>query len=84
MRRTSGLHWGHVSRVAEKGVKNDHTARHFLGAVVLQQETNSTGTLMRTIIDGQQRLTTLQLLFDAIHEEIVRVKKGGQSGATHR
>ena len=25
----------------------------------------------RTIIDGQQRLTTLQLLFDALHAELV-------------
>jgi len=45
---------------------------HFLGAVVLQQVPNSTGTMQeRTIIDGQQRLTTLQLMFDALHAELV-------------
>jgi uncharacterized protein with ParB-like and HNH nuclease domain len=66
--------WADVARVTEKVLGHDHGARHFLGAVVLQQEANATGTLMsRTIIDGQQRLTTLQLLFDAIHEEIARL-----------
>jgi hypothetical protein len=66
--------WADVVRVTEKVLGHDHGARHFLGAVVLQQEANATGTLMsRTIIDGQQRLTTLQLLFDAIHEEIARL-----------
>lgn len=63
--------WQDVERVADKVLAADHSARHFLGAVVVQQEMNSVGTLMvRTIIDGQQRLTTLQLLFDAVHEEI--------------
>jgi len=65
--------WQDVERVADKVLAMDHSTKHFLGAVVLQQEMNSAGTLMvRTIIDGQQRLTTLQLLFDAIHEEILR------------
>lgn len=63
--------WQDVERIADKVLAQDHSAKHFLGAVVLQQEANSTGTLIvRTVIDGQQRLTTLQLLFDAIHEEI--------------
>lgn len=48
---------------------------HFLGAVVLQQVQNVSGTLQeRTVIDGQQRLTTLQLLFDALHAELLGVK----------
>ena len=42
---------------------------HFLGAVVLQQTQNMTGQLeFRLVVDGQQRLTTLQLLVDAIQE----------------
>lgn len=66
--------WQDVERISEKVLALDHTAKHFLGAVVLQQEMTATGTLIiRTIIDGQQRLTTLQLLFDAIHEEIHRL-----------
>ena len=63
--------WQDVSRLADKVLAQDQSAKHFLGAVVLQQEMHSVGTLtIRTIIDGQQRLTTLQLLFDAILEEI--------------
>ena len=47
---------------------------HFLGAVVLQLVENPTGSLPeKTIIDGQQRLTTLQLLMDAVHGELLKV-----------
>ncbi len=39
---------------------------HFLGAVVLEQSLTQVGMIgSRTIIDGQQRLTTLQLLIAA-------------------
>lgn len=39
---------------------------HFLGAIVIQQEDNAPGTPPRfLVIDGQQRLTTLQLLLNA-------------------
>lgn len=47
---------------------------HFLGAVVVQQLQNPVGSLQaRTVIDGQQRLTTLQLLLDALHAELLAV-----------
>jgi hypothetical protein len=53
---------------------------HFLGAVVFQQLQNPIGDLQqRTVIDGQQRLTTLQIMFDAIHAELVAV--GAESPA---
>jgi Protein of unknown function DUF262/Protein of unknown function (DUF1524) len=39
---------------------------HFLGAIVLDQETQAPGSIpVYTIIDGQQRLTTLQILLAA-------------------
>lgn len=39
---------------------------HFLGAIVLDQQRSPAGFIaMRHIVDGQQRLTTLQLLLDA-------------------
>lgn len=65
--------WRDITRVAERvlgdpGAKNQP---HFLGAVVLQQMQNPVGSLqVRTVIDGQQRLTTLQVLLDALHAEI--------------
>ncbi len=50
------------------GVKAEQeTVRHFLGAVVVQQVNTATRDVeRREVIDGQQRLTTLQLLLDAI------------------
>lgn len=63
--------WSDVTRVAERIEKSGTSATHFLGAVVLQQQLNEIGSLStRTVIDGQQRLTTLQLLIDAIRREL--------------
>src|SRR5438105_4897261 len=68
--------WNDVVRVADR-VLDRPTAKHhphFLGAVVLQQVQKPTGQMQeRTIIDGQQRLTTLQLLLDALHAELLSV-----------
>lgn len=71
--------WEDVKRLADtylelsergtKSVSQNETPRHFLGAVVLQQEVTATGAIgMRRVIDGQQRLTTLQILLDAVQE----------------
>jgi hypothetical protein len=68
--------WSDLIRLAERSLRNPRAIHHphFLGAVVLQQIQNATGLLQeRTIIDGQQRLTTLQLLLDALHAELVSV-----------
>lgn len=68
--------WNDVLRVTERLMKRpqDKQQPHFLGAVVLQQVQNSTGLMQtRTIIDGQQRLTTLQILIDALHAELVLI-----------
>src|SRR5574341_847787 len=68
--------WSDVVRVAERVLNRptDKHHPHFLGAVVLQQVQKATGQMQeRTIIDGQQRLTTLQLLLDALHAELLAV-----------
>lgn len=59
--------WQDVRRNAELHLTDPYSrARHFLGAVVLQAQELQTGSLpVKNIIDGQQRLTTLQLLMDA-------------------
>lgn len=52
---------------------------HFLGAIVLDQETQAPGSIPHyTVIDGQQRLTTLQLLISAAQSV---VKELGQTDA---
>ena len=71
--------WTDLTRLAERQLANPSIRQqpHFLGAVVLQQTPNQSGLMQqRTIIDGQQRLTTLQLLFDALHAELLLVEAG--------
>lgn len=66
--------WEDVVRIADRMVESPGVWQqpHFLGAVVLQQVQNPVGSLQaRTVIDGQQRLTTLQLLLDALHTVLV-------------
>lgn len=62
--------WSDIRRVAEIRMSNGSAgATHFLGAVVLQQQVSSMGAVSAfAVIDGQQRLTTLQLLMDATAE----------------
>ena len=73
--------WEDVRNVAENYLEalersgNDaveaeqQTSLHFLGAVVLKQVPVATKDIgQREVIDGQQRVTTLQLLLDAIQQ----------------
>ncbi|MGQ0624125.1 MAG: GmrSD restriction endonuclease domain-containing protein [Sporichthyaceae bacterium] len=59
--------WQDVRRLAEVRLREPFSsASHFLGAVVLQAQEGHQGHMPASnIIDGQQRLTTLQLLMDA-------------------
>ena len=59
--------WQDIRRVAELRLADAYSqATHFLGAVVVQAQENAAGSLQpRNIIDGQQRITTLQLLMDS-------------------
>ncbi len=71
--------WDDVRNVAENyledlelsggdsGQAEERTKPHFLGAVVLQQVSRPAKYIeQREVIDGQQRVTTIQLLLDAI------------------
>lgn len=59
--------WTDVRRIAQHRLEvADSEATHFLGAVVTQAaESGPVGLQEFLIVDGQQRLTTLQLLIDA-------------------
>ena len=66
--------WDDIRRHAELRLSGKRPSPHFLGAVVLQNQALSVGNLPYwTIIDGQQRLTTMQLLLDAAHQCLVSV-----------
>ncbi len=62
--------WQDVLRVANQLLAGNNNCKpHFLGAVVLDQLRVPIGKPdARSIIDGQQRLTTLQLLMEAIRD----------------
>ena len=73
--------WEDVRSVAENYLENlkllgndevkaeEQTSAHFLGAVVLKQVPTATKNIdQREVIDGQQRVTTLQLFLDAIQQ----------------
>lgn len=58
--------WGVIRKVADIRSGGQQPRPCFLGAIVLDQLKTSTGKLhARQIIDGQQRLTTLQLAIAA-------------------
>lgn len=68
--------WRDLKRVLTRYMDQPEATHqpHFLGAVVVQQIQNPIGEIQqRTIIDGQQRLTTIQLMFDAIHAQLESV-----------
>ena len=66
--------WEDVRNAAEQIIElGGHNVSHFLGAVVLKQQLQASGMLeMREVVDGQQRLTTMQLLLDAVQEVFER------------
>lgn len=60
--------WHDVRRLAELRLEDRFgNPTHFLGAVVVQSQDPIPGSLQAAnVIDGQQRLTTVQLLMDAV------------------
>jgi Protein of unknown function DUF262/Protein of unknown function (DUF1524)/Restriction Enzyme Adenine Methylase Associated len=59
--------WDDIRRLTEVRLRDPTSAAtHFLGAVVVQADGPQLGSMqVSNIIDGQQRLTTLQLVMDA-------------------
>ena len=61
--------WDDVENLAQPLLDHAHAEPHFMGAIVLQQKLVASATIERRIVvDGQQRLTTLQLLIGAIQK----------------
>jgi hypothetical protein len=70
--------WDDVVRVATAVVlqgsdPNTQVANHFLGAVVVEPKTDEANFSRNLVIDGQQRMTTLQLLLDAVQHVAVEL-----------
>lgn len=65
--------WEDIVRLIDVIEDHDPDATHFLGAIVIQQVPTRLGALPTwNVIDGQQRMTTLQLLLDALHAQLER------------
>ena len=63
--------WDDIVRLTVVLATKNPTATHFLGAFVVQQLPSTLGTMQEwSVIDGQQRLTTLQILLDALHSQL--------------
>ncbi len=64
--------WSDAKRIAERllaASTGDKIPPHFMGAIVLQLQSAKSGQVVkRIVVDGQQRLTTLQLLIRAAQE----------------
>ena len=64
--------WTDTQRIADKllvAQSEETLPPHFMGAIVLQLQSATSGRVIRRIVvDGQQRLTTLQLLLRAAQE----------------
>jgi hypothetical protein len=82
--------WDDISDLADRVLANSDAKAvrgHFLGTVVLEQVPHKTGAIaMREIIDGQQRLTTLQICLHAVRhafDELERLsaEAGDDAGA---
>lgn len=71
--------WADVAGVADAALTASTTAYgappvapHFLGAIVVEASTFPTGYIaVKHVVDGQQRLTTLQLLTDAAQQVVL-------------
>ena len=70
VRKVADNYLEELERSGNNGVEAEQkTSPHFLGAVVLKQVPTAAKEIdQREVIDGQQRVTTLQLLLDAIQQ----------------
>lgn len=61
--------WEDIQILSEKYITESNPQPHFMGAVVLKQDETSSGEIeTRLVIDGQQRLMTLQLFIAAARD----------------
>ena len=63
--------WEDIVSLADAEVRGVQLPRHFLGAIVLQEQSTRASDIRRfLVVDGQQRLTTLLVIFDAVSRSL--------------
>ena len=80
--------WEDIKRLAERHGEGGEVTPHFMGAIVLQPLPSATGEVVkRFVIDGQQRLVTIQLLLKAAEIGFSALRQGDRmkriGGMTH-
>lgn len=69
----------------DRAATERRTGKHFLGALVLQEELTASADIQRrTVIDGQQRIITLQILIDAAQEAFEEIGDRPEAGRLAR
>lgn len=85
VRNTAERYIDNLAEVADRAEAERLTGTHFMGAVVLQQVPTPSADLdTRAVIDGQQRLTTTQLLMDAAQEVFEQLDASGEAKRMQR
>lgn len=76
--------WDDLRSLANRVLTNDGehpVAGHFLGTVVLEQALSQSGSIScREVIDGQQRLTTLQIILKATTHILTQLSEDSSEG----
>ncbi|KJF17620.1 GmrSD restriction endonuclease domain-containing protein [Acidithrix ferrooxidans] len=63
--------WEDIASLADAEDRGVPLPRHFLGAIVLQEQSTRASDIRRfLVVDGQQRLTTLLVIFDAVSRSL--------------
>jgi hypothetical protein len=65
--------WEDVRRLADAARVGGNPQPHFLGSIVLEKGEDQSYPERRNVIDGQQRLTTLQILLKAAHDAFATI-----------
>lgn len=81
LRNTAEQYLDELATGASEQEAVQKTSTHFMGAIVLKQRPTATASVEeRDVIDGQQRMTTLQLVLDAAQEcfELLEYRKEAQ------
>ena len=67
--------WEDILSIAERRIKGRDVRPHFMGAIVVQPQLRDDPDRPSQVmvIDGQQRLTTLQIIIRAVHQVLVQI-----------
>jgi hypothetical protein len=85
VRNTTERYLEELDECGDATIAHERTGSHFLGAIVLKQRMTPAASLEeRDVIDGQQRMTTVQLLVDAAQDALETLGMEGEASRLNR